>query len=82
MPAAPAREQVVVECLRDDHGIDQPDDVVERAQVGGVDHGLDAATLADNIGAGLVVLAVQIGAGERQAWCVTLVECTRFLLMH
>jgi len=28
----------------------------------GVDHGLNAATLGDNIGGGLFVLAVQIGA--------------------
>lgn len=60
--------------MRNDHGTDQAGDVVERAQVGGVDRGPDAATSADNIGGGLVVLAVQIGAGEGRAWCVTLVQ--------
>jgi hypothetical protein len=41
--------------LREDRGVDEPGDVVERAQVGGVDHGLDAAALGDDAGGGLIL---------------------------
>jgi len=60
------RGRVVVEGSREDHGVDQPGGVVERAQLGGLDHGLDAATFADDTGGGPIVPAVQIGAGARQ----------------
>ena len=57
-------ERVVVERPRDDHWIDQPGDVLERAQAGGLDHGLAAATGSDDSGGRLVGPAVQVGAGR------------------
>jgi catechol 2,3-dioxygenase-like lactoylglutathione lyase family enzyme len=47
-------ERVVVERPRDDHWIDPPGDVLERAQAGGLDHVLAAATGSDDSGGRLV----------------------------
>jgi hypothetical protein len=55
---------VVVERPRDDHWIDQPGDVLERAQAGGLDHGLAAASRGDDTRGRLVGPAVQVGAGQ------------------
>jgi len=59
--------------LLEDRWIDQADDVLAGAKAGGLDHGLHPATIGDDAGGPLVVLAVQIGSGERPA-CVALVE--------
>jgi hypothetical protein len=53
---------LVVECLRNDHGI-ETGDVAQRTQVGGLDHGLDTAARADDTGGDLVVRAVPIRRG-------------------
>ena len=50
-----------------------PNDVLERAQVGRLDHGLHPATGRDNLGSDLVASAVPVRSGGRPAG-VTLVQ--------
>jgi hypothetical protein len=47
-------EQVVVGCSRNDHGV-ETGDVVERAQLSGLDHGLNTAASADDAVSGFLI---------------------------
>jgi hypothetical protein len=66
-------KHVVVERLLEDRRIDQIGDVLERAQVGGIDHRLHPATGRDDFGSDLVASAVPLSS-SRGAACVALVE--------
>jgi hypothetical protein len=59
-------EQVVIECLLEDRWVDQTDDVVDRLQAGGIDHGLQTAPCRDGSSGCPVVLAVPIRPRQRR----------------
>ncbi len=66
----------VVECARQDRGVDRAQDVLARAQSGRFDHRLDATTCLDSALGQLIVPAAQIGAEQRQTR-VTLIQPSR-----